>query len=190
MPDEKLLEAYRSKRDNEIINQLFDRYIHLVYAACLKYLKDDEKSRDAAMEIFESLGEKILKHEIRNFKSWLYMVTRNYCLMELRHRRENVPLQNVEFYLHQNMENESELHLTQNETAFEEVLITLLEKLKLGQRKCLEMMYFQNKSYKEIALTTGFTEQQVKSYIQNGKRNLKIMIESRYGGEHEQYGTF
>ena len=189
MSDSSLLEAYRLKRDNEIINQLFDRYIHLIYASCINYLKDEDKAKDAAMEIFESLGEKILKHDIRNFKPWLHMVARNHCLMDLRNRKENIPLQNVEYYLHQNMEIEPELHLTDTEVGFEELLRTLLEKLKLGQRQCLKLMYFQNKSYKEIALTTGFTEQQVKSYIQNGKRNLKLMIEARCGGEHEQYGT-
>ena len=63
--------------------------MHLVYGVCLKYLKNRDESKDAVMQIFEKLIIEIPKQKIENFRSWLYVVTKNYCLMQLRSQKSS-----------------------------------------------------------------------------------------------------
>jgi RNA polymerase sigma-70 factor (ECF subfamily) len=145
----------------------------------MKYLKDEERSRDTVMQIFEKLFDDFHKHEIEKFKPWLHTVTRNFCLIMLRKdqsqlKKEKILQINSESFmeiedeLHQEGVNNSEKHL--------ENLKGALQTLNNEQKICIEMFYIQEKSYKEIVDETGFSESKVKSYIQNGKRNLKIRI--------------
>lgn len=186
MPDHELLVKYRLTTDPEIIAELFRRYTHLVYGVCLKYFDDKDDAKDAVMEIFEGLLEDILKHEIHNFKSWLHSVTRNHCLMKLRKTR---PLRmetgamvekNDEAFM------EIPLELHQEEELAEYTLKELesaMVTLKEPQRQCLELVYLMDKSYTEVCEITGYSMNEVKSHIQNGKRNLKIRLESRNVGK-------
>ena len=136
--DIELLEKYRASGNPEVLGKLYDRYIHLVFGVCLKYLKDREKARDAVMDIFEQLLEKAKTHQIRNFKSWLHVLTKNHCLMELRSVRYRQEQQSVEIReIH--MESDHILHhengqgLESDRTA----LKTCLEKLQGEQRTCV-----------------------------------------------------
>jgi RNA polymerase sigma-70 factor (ECF subfamily) len=52
-----------------------------------------------------------------------------------------------------------------------------IETLGDEQKQCVKLFYLQEKCYKEITESTGFDMNKVKSYIQNGKRNLKICME-------------
>jgi len=151
-----------------------------LYGVCLKYLKDTEQSKDAVMEVFEHAMEKIHGTEIKSFKAWIYTVTKNHCLMHLRKTSALNKLTNgmVENFLAEIMESGTEMNLLNeaSEINQEENLKIALTKLKKEQEICIRMMYLENKSYKEIAGITGFTLNEVKSFIQNGKRNLKILI--------------
>jgi RNA polymerase sigma factor (sigma-70 family) len=173
--DQQLLKEYRHSGDLEKLGQLYERYMALVYGLCLKYFKDEELSKDAVMQIFEQLVTKLRVHEVENFKSWLYTMTRNYCLMELRssgklefQSLDETVMESAGF-MHLNIEELRETQLT----VMEQCLKTLPEE----QQVSIELFYLQQKSYKEIAEITGYDMQKVKSYIQNGKRNLKICIE-------------
>jgi RNA polymerase sigma-70 factor (ECF subfamily) len=168
-----LLEAYKKKGDEEIVGEFFNRYVHLIYAVCFKYMENEEGTSDMVMEIFESLGEKIKKHDIHNFKSWLYTVSRNACLMRLRKTKKEVSLEQTEFYRLKIVENEPNLNPDFEPDKKEQYLQNFLTRLKEDQRVCIELMYYKNMSYKDISSVTGYTLKQVKSYIQNGKRNLK-----------------
>ena len=168
-----------------VIEELFNRYAHLLYGVCIKYLKDTEEAKDAVMEIFGILIEKIPVTSINYFKGWVYTVTKNHCLMKLRkdgserkHHDELVQNLNEEF-----MESDTFMNLyNEDTTVFQaENLNTMLNKLNREQEKCLRMMYLENRSYKEITRITGYSLNQVKSYIQNGKRNLKILIMNNNG---------
>ena len=178
--DQELLKKYKQSQDLEILGKLYERYIHLVYGVALKYLKNRDGAQDATMQIFEQLVDKVLKHEIENFKSWLHVLTRNHCLMYLRSRQHQNATHAVDIATVR-MENEELLHHNDNEPLLEEQ-ITLLEKciqrLKEEQKQCVELFYLQQKSYKEIEEKTQLPLKKVKSHIQNGKRNLKICIES------------
>ncbi len=186
MTDEEIVSSYKNGGGQQLIGVLFDRYIHLVFASCMKYLKDEEDAQDAAMEIFESLPEKLRKHSVENFKSWLYTTTKNACLMHLRKQKPVDRLEKVENFPLLSVENESFLHLNNKDDEEQVLLKQFLLELKEEQRTCIEMMYLKGKSYKEIALETGFDQKNVKSYIQNGKRNLKQKLEKHYEDHGEK----
>jgi RNA polymerase sigma-70 factor, ECF subfamily len=173
------MEKYTREKDLNILSALYQRYMMLVYGLCMKYLKNREESQDAVMQIFEVLVDDIPRFEIRNFKSWLYGVSKNYCLMSLR--KENNEKHKMEINRDFFMESFSEMHPIEKteEEVVQEKLKSCLEQLKEDQRRCVELFYYQEFCYKQIADALNYNENQVKSHIQNGKRNLKICLESK-----------
>ncbi len=172
-----LLATYRKSGDLQLLGELYEPYMPLIYGLCLKYFKDEAQSEDAVMQIFEQLIHKLRVHEVTHFKGWLYTLARNHCLLQLRAagKFSQVPLDDSF------MENEPFLHPDNGEQALEEQLTALercLEKLGKEQRQCIRLFYLEGKCYKEIAEWTGYEYSKIKSYIQNGKRNLKICMES------------
>lgn len=181
--DEELLSDFIQNRDMDILGELYARHIHLVYGVCLKYFQSREKSKDAVIQVFEKLVVEIGKYEIRNFKSWLFVVTKNHCLMELRKTRSGKIVSiGDENEMAIFMENEPELHPIDREPEErnEEDLNDCIERLKNEQKNCIRLFYFENKSYREICSLLQLEENKVKSFIQNGKRNLKICLESKH----------
>lgn len=178
LDDAELILKYKKTEDKRLVGILFQRYTHLVFGVCMKYLKDEEDSKDQTMMIFEGLIQKLLEHDITNFKSWLHTLVRNHCLMYLRKKNSlNKKHDGVVYQDH--MENDAVPHLLNGDSPDN---VAILEKamveLKEEQRQCIQLFYLQNKSYKEIVDITGYSLNEVKSYIQNGKRNLKILIEN------------
>lgn len=168
--DDELIKRYQSDQQSDILGVLYERYAHLVYGVCMKYLKNQEDAKDATMQIFEKLIQDLHKHEIIYFKAWLYKVAQNHCLMQLRQRTyitytEEFTAAPVEFM--------NPLHPKQLEEIQFEKMEQALHLLPPEQRQCIDLFYLQKKSYVEIMQQTGFTFMQVKSFIQNGKRNLK-----------------
>jgi RNA polymerase sigma-70 factor (ECF subfamily) len=172
--DDTLLDHYKNDGDIAVLGKLFERYMYLIYGVCLKYLADEEEAKDAVMGIFEELVTKAKKHEIRQFKPWLYVLSRNYCLMQLRAQKKINTVLTDDI-----MELEAFLHPDSIDLPLNDVLLRkCMERLPIAQRESVLLFYFEEKCYKEIAAHTGFTLNEVKSYIQNGKRNLKICIEN------------
>ena len=179
--DEWYIARFRKKGDLEDLGKLYERYMHLVYGVCIKYLKDREAARDAVMHIFEKLIIEIPKRQIENFKPWLHVLTKNHCLMQLRAGKAKTSqkekmLADTGFF----MENSYELH-PDNEQVLERNLAVMkkcIELLKQQQKECVKLFYLEEKSYREISGELDIELKKVKSLIQNGKRNLKICIES------------
>lgn len=171
-----MVKLYSEKVKQSHFSELFKRYAQFVFLISMKYLKDEEKAKDTTQQIFEKLLTEIPKHEIRNFKSWLHSVTKNTCLMSLRSAPEKKLSIN---YSEEFMDLEDDLH--QEDKQEKEVEFEKLEKAILSlnkeQRICIELFYLKEKTYDEIALETGYSIKHVKSYLQNGKRNLKIRME-------------
>ncbi len=151
-------------------------------AVCNKYLRDEEAAQDAAMSIFEKLFSDLQNHQIQNFKSWLHSVCRNYCLMQLRKPNLSVSIAEPDEHENSFMEFSHFLHPEENE-AEKELRLQILEEaiglLKDKQKICIELFYLKQKSYEEICSLTGYTLNEVKSQIQNGKRNLKISLNQK-----------
>lgn len=186
LSDHELILSFKKNTDSEIIAEIFTRYTHLVYGVCLKYLDDKDDAKDAVLEIFEGLMDSIPEHEIRNFKNWLYSVTRNHCLMVLRKEKSSLRLLKQDPVKIHAMFVESDDEPHQQNVLDEDALKALdyaLQELKEPQRICLEMVYLKNKSYQEVCEITGFSMMEVKSHVQNGKRNLKIRLGSAYAKE-------
>jgi RNA polymerase sigma factor (sigma-70 family) len=175
LPDKELVNLFRTSRNMEVLAVLFQRYMDLLYGVCLKYLKQPEAAKDAVMQIFEELVAKLPKHEVDNFKSWLYTLAKNYCLMQLRTPKN---LKTTEFKA-ESMQLEEEAHLNGIQLKEENLqkMERCLETLSVEQKKAVELFYLQNKCYKEIADVTGIEWNKVRSFIQNGRRNLKICME-------------
>lgn len=197
--DSELIQKFRETRNNAIVGELFQRYTHLVFGVCMKYLKNEDEAKDGVMQVFEKILTDLHKHEVQNFKGWLYMVTKNHCLMYLRSKKTHVELpkhltgnfsedglaevyDGMEAEIHRlsGMELTSSIHLNGEEkeqqlAAMEEAI----KELKEHQRICIELFYLQEKSYEEVANITGYSMKEVKSYIQNGKRNLKVIMTKR-----------
>jgi len=182
-PDESLLKQYRSSDDLEVLGTLYARYMHLVYGVCLRYLKNREDAKDAVMQIFEKLIRDVQQHQIRQFKSWLYVLTKNYCLMQIRSQKSKERRINNRKIDHiQYVESDIELHpIDKDETYQGAALKDCLEKLKPEQKICIQLFYFENKCYQDIAYSLKMEEKKVKSHLQNAKRNLKICIEKKNG---------
>jgi RNA polymerase sigma-70 factor (ECF subfamily) len=181
--DEELLKRFREDGDIEILGRLYERYMHLVYGVCLKYLEDRDTAKDEVMNIFEKLVTAVPEQEIVSFKTWLYVVAKNHCLMLLRSRKSEAAhrelmLDDPTFF----MENFSEMHPMENDEGMDmKRLEECIGKLKDEQRQCIQLFYYEGFGYKEICQRLDFEEGKVKSYIQNGKRNLKICLEKVKG---------
>ncbi|MFM9910476.1 MAG: RNA polymerase sigma factor [Chitinophagaceae bacterium] len=175
LSDKELVQLYKESRDLTVLAELYQRYMDLLYGVCLKYLKDPETSKDAVMHIFEELVGKLQKHEVDNFKSWLHTLAKNHCLMQLRTPKN---LKTTEFK-DEPMQFEEDVHLNGVLTREENLnkLEECLQTLSAEQKITVELFYLQNKCYNEIAETTGIEWNKVRSFIQNGRRNLKICME-------------
>jgi RNA polymerase sigma-70 factor (ECF subfamily) len=180
--EEELLEEFSRTEDLEVLGELYSGYMHLVYGVCLKYLKNRDESKDAVMQIFEKLIIEIPKQNIVNFKSWLHIVTKNYCLMQLRSDKSkqekfNALIDNAAFF----MENSTILHpIDEDEPDLENGLADCIGKLKREQKECIQQFYYGNRCYQEIAANMGLDEKKVKSHLQNAKRNLKLCLEEKH----------
>ena len=167
--------AYKQSADLNIVGELYQRYMELVYGVCLKYLKHPENAQDSVISIFEELIVKLQKHEVENFKAWLYTLSKNHCLMRLRSEKKQT-LVNFDVELVQSEENvhlNGELEKEENYKKLE----SCLGQLQKEQRNVIELFYLQGKCYNEITEITGIEWNKVRSYIQNGRRNLKICME-------------
>lgn len=175
--DEELLRMYCAKGELVYLAEAYKRYMPLVYGVALKYLKRPEDAQDAVMQLFEELIEKVKGSDIKAFKPWLYTCVRNYCLMELRKRNRNLSISLDDSF----MEFCDDFHLTgtgENEER-EKALRECIEALPEKQRISVNYFFLQELSYKEVEERTGFSLKNVKSFIQNGKRNLKLCLEHK-----------
>ena len=177
--DAELIRSYKLSGDLAVLGQLYNKYMHLVFGVCVNYLKDEEAGKDAVMQIFEELIGKLKVHEVQNFKSWLHVLTRNHCLMAIRKNSKNETVSLEDAFV----ENTDFVHLDMDDTKESKlsVMEKCMDKLPEEQKVTVDLFYLQEKCYREVADITGYDMLKVKSYIQNGKRNLKICIERNSG---------
>ena len=183
LSDEELIQSYQRSLEKSFVGELFERYTHLVFGVCINHLKDRDESQDAVMEIFSELFDKLLEFRIESFRNWIYRVARNHCLMKLRKdkaTRRHHDIIRASFQEHF-METPDFNHLFEGDSDEEKtsLLGRAIDQLKAEQKTCIELMYLKQKSYREVSEITGYDMKKVKSYIQNGKRNLKIILEKK-----------
>ena len=174
--DQELLERFHADQDNEWLGVLLERYTLLLLGVCMKYLKDEEEARDSVQQIFLKVIQELHKYKVEFFKSWLYMVAKNHCLMKLRDRHGKTAAELTDKMMAAPMEETDRQALLYNDQSLD-LVEDALKQLNTEQQQCVTLFYLQRKSYQEISEETGYSLLQVKSYIQNGKRNMKIWIE-------------
>ena len=177
----ELIKEFSASGDLELLGELYSDYMHLVYGVSLKYLKNREAAMDAVMQIFEKLIAEIPKQRIDNFRSWLHVVTKNFCLMQLRSEKaEGKRFTDWTIDPGNFMEKETYLHpIDREDSGDDKELADCIEKLKDEQKECIRQFYYEDRCYSEIAMNLGIDEKKVKSHLQNGKRNLKICMEEK-----------
>jgi RNA polymerase sigma-70 factor (ECF subfamily) len=180
LSDQELLRKFYATRDNELLGVLLERYTLLLYGVGMKYLKNPEEARDAVQQIFLKVILELHKYEVSYFSSWIYMITKNHCLMILRDRKSGIP---VDLIL-EPAEEDPGTDPLKDETLLHD-LKNALEHLNREQRTCIQKFYLEKKSYQVIAEETGYSLLQVKSYIQNGKRNLRLLLEGKLKNSEE-----
>jgi RNA polymerase sigma factor (sigma-70 family) len=170
--DQELLDKFKRDQDTLWLGILLQRYTLMLLGVCMKYLKDEEAAKDAVQQVFLKVITELQKYPVDYLKSWLYTIARNHCLMQLRDKTQLISVSEE-----MNLADES----MANFAAFdkEQTLIHLedsMKELNAPQKTCVTLFYLQKKSYQEIVDSTGYSLLQVKSYIQNGKRNLKLLV--------------
>ena len=178
--DQELLQNFFSDHDNKWLGILLPRYTLLLLGVCMKYLKNEEDAKDSVQQIFLKVISELHKYKVAYFKSWIYMVAKNHCLMKLRNKNKNFVDLNEQLIAAPDTE-EINVAIEKNKS-LNAVQAALME-LNNDQQHCITLFYLQKRSYNEIAASTGFTLMQVKSHIQNGKRNLRLLIERKIRSE-------
>jgi RNA polymerase sigma-70 factor (ECF subfamily) len=173
--DTELLNFFYQSNDNKYLGELLQRYTLLLFGTCMKYLKNEANARDAVQQVFFKAINELPKYKVTYFKSWIYMVAKNYCLMQLRKKYQfaEIPEDLIVD------DNDFGMETLKKKEATLDFIEFALKELNKEQKKCIELFYLQKKSYIQIVALTGYTLMQVKSHIQNGKRNLKFLIEKK-----------
>src|SRR5690606_25188798 len=175
MTDQELLARFYADRNNEWLGLLLQRYTLLLLGVCMKYLKNEDDAKDSVQQVFLKVIQELQKYKVEYFKSWIYMIAKNHCLMKLRGNKA------IEIELNEQITPAVNDNLDKTERIEKDKLLTkmqdAIEKLNPQQQQCVNLFYLQKKSYAEITEITGLTMLQVKSHLQNGKRNLKLMME-------------
>jgi RNA polymerase sigma-70 factor (ECF subfamily) len=176
--DQKLLEQFYADHNNEWLGILLQRYTLLLLGVSMKYLKNEEEAKDSVQQIFLKVIQELQKYKVEYFKSWLYMVAKNHCLMKLRDRQGKITAEVTDNIATKPQDETNLQEMADNDHTLELMELSLKE-LNAEQQQCVTLFYLQKKSYQEVSDKTGYSMLQVKSYIQNGKRNLKLLIEQK-----------
>ena len=183
--DQELLDRFYTDRQNEWLGILLQRYTLLLLGVCMKYLKNEDDAKDSVQQVFLKVIQELQKYKVQYFKSWLYMVAKNHCLMRLRDRQGKIPAELTDRVTATPGEESDRQSLLQNDHTYD-LLELALKELNPEQQQCVTLFYLQKKSYQEISESTGYSLLQVKSFIQNGKRNMKIWIEKKLNEEQKR----
>jgi RNA polymerase sigma-70 factor (ECF subfamily) len=181
LSDEELVSQFKRDGNKSVFAELFKKHVKVVYGTCLFYLQDKDEAQDATMQLFEKLMVEVKIRDISNFKGWLSFVVRNHCISIIRKNKSNQ--KNIKSYYEfeyeaPNIETEEKINSVDDDQMIALMTESLFQ-LKEKQRICIDLFYLKNKSYQDIAIETNFSINEIKSYIQNGKRNLKLLIEEK-----------
>ena len=174
--DNTLLEKFYADKDNQWLGILLQRYTMLLFGVCMKYLKNEDDAKDGVQQVFLKAIAELHKYRVDYFKSWIYMVAKNHCLMKLRDKQgKTATALNEQTMVLEEEPVSAQAHLDKDRLL--DAMTAAIGELNNEQQQCVTLFYLDKKSYTQIAETTGYSMMQVKSYIQNGKRNLKIVVE-------------
>ena len=176
--DQELLQHFYEDRNNEWLGILLQRYTMLLLGVSMKYLKNEEEAKDCVQQVFLKAISELQKYKVDYFKSWIYMIAKNHCLMKLRDKGKYTTGIDERIMATADETEETRAHIEKENRLNH--MSAALQQLNKEQQLCVTLFYLEKKSYQEIAEQTQYTLMQVKSHIQNGKRNLKILMEEKH----------
>lgn len=176
--DQELLNAFYQKQESQVLGILLERYTLLLLGVCMKYLKNEDLAKDSVQQIFLKIIQELPRYRVTYFKSWIYMIAKNFCLMYLRDNHKTIPTELKESH-ETTVQYENDLTYLTNKELLLDLIDKGLQTLNKEQKECVTLFYLEKKSYKEISDQTGYNLLQIKSHIQNGKRNIKIWVEKQ-----------
>ena len=177
LKDFELITKFKESGDQKYCAELYQRYVELIYGVCLKYFKDADKSKDHTLLIYETLLNKLPRFEVKQFRSWLYVLVKNHALQALR-KKSNGHIVNYDPGIMHSLDLMHPID-EYNDNGKEAQLKDCLNNLPEKQKNVIQLFYYQGKSYDDIANQINERKDKVRSYIQNGRRNLKICIEKK-----------
>jgi RNA polymerase sigma factor (sigma-70 family) len=167
--DEELVSLYVTTQRNEYFEEIYERYANKVYRKCYSFVYSQEKAEDLTHDIFLKLVVKIGTYkESSKFSTWLYSITYNYCMDQIRVNKKKTEVALQDNYDMSEEEDDSELmdfHGTE--------LNKSLKQLPSEERMLLQMKYQEDFSIKEIADTLKISESAVKMRLMRSKEKLK-----------------
>jgi RNA polymerase sigma factor (sigma-70 family) len=176
--DQQLMEYFYVDEDNQWLGVLFQRYTLLLFGVCMKYLKNEEEAKDAVQQVFLKAITELHRYRVQYFKSWLYMVAKNYCLMKIREKQGKPFTSLDELQIPDETDPAAAYQLIEKDRQLE-LMKESMDELNGDQKQCVTLFYLEKRSYQEISSATGHSIMKVKSHIQNGKRNLKIIMDRK-----------
>ena len=180
LTDEEIIARFRQSGNAAVLGTIFDRYSKLVFGLCMKYLKNRTQAEDETMAIFEKLIADLQKHNIECFKAWLFTYSKNHCLMELRRKKPGIVEYDNHLLSEKTEDYEEKIKKEKENESLVKQLENLINFLKPEQQQCIKLFYLENNSYRDVSQQTGLTLKQVKTNIQNGKRNLRTQFDKEY----------
>lgn len=186
--DTELVELYKKNPDTSLIEELYNRYSKRVYWWALKFLGNRLEAEEMVHDIFAAMMSGMLDlyqaREGAKFSSWLYRCVGNQCMKIVRKRNEVIFNQVEVVDVPEALIIDLEVEVIAKE--WNEQLTSALNRLNQMQRVCCMRFYWDGMRYDEIAEELGITHDQVRSHLQNGLRNLRIIFGRSQGSTRPQ----
>lgn len=170
--DEELVRLFIVTQRNPYFEELYERCSNKVYRKCLSFVKDQAKAEDFTHDIFLKLIFKLGSYqENARFSTWLYSITYNYCMDQLRINKKR-----AEVYDDEKLEVPDDTDLN---TMFEEPdveakrLNRAMERLTTEEKSVLMMKYQDELSIREISDIFKITESATKMRLLRSREKLR-----------------
>ena len=147
--DKELLNRFYTDHNNEWLGELLPRYTLLLFGVCMKYLKNEEDAKDCVQQIFLKAINELHKYKVEYFKSWIYMIAKNHCLMKLRDKGKYSVEITEKMAATADTTEDKNLHIEKENTITE--MQAALQQLSHEQQLCVTLFYLEKRSYTEIA---------------------------------------
>jgi RNA polymerase sigma-70 factor (ECF subfamily) len=181
LSDEELIKKFRFSHDNSYLGELFLRYTPYVFGVAVKHLQNQKDAEDLTLTTYNKISSDLKRIEVLDFKKWLYKLIVDQCNIEKKKKSASNEESKM-ILIEELTKEEDNLFINtdaKNTTLDTNSLRLAIDTLNESQKMCIDLFYIQNKSYQEVSEITGYSLNQVKTNIQNGKRLLKTYIENK-----------
>jgi RNA polymerase sigma-70 factor, ECF subfamily len=168
--DLNLILSFRAGNENAF-DRLYVKYQEYVYNVCLGILTNPDDARDCAQETFLRVYRKVGEFRAESaFSTWLYRVTVNVCVGQLRKRPKTATASLEDENVRELADDGPEVWTGLEREVDEDLVRQVVAELPDDYRVVLVLRYFQNLSYDEMVQVLGFSISQVKVKLHRARR--------------------